>query len=179
MTSSPIATAAAKAQMASTVIRTARAPLQLFQAVQGSLLPHLAGLEAADDRVAAARAIRITLLAIAGFSAAVALGLLLLGPWAMDLLFDDRASYGRWGLALVAVGMGLHLAAGTFNQAALARDDAVRAAAAWVVAAVAFVAWMVSPVIDDRLVRTEVGYAGAAAMLCVLLAVVYSVRREG
>ena len=28
----------------------ARAPLQLFQAVQGSLLPHLAGLEATEGR---------------------------------------------------------------------------------------------------------------------------------
>ena len=109
----------------------------------------------------------------------MALGLLVLGPWAMDLLFDDRATYGRWGLALVAVGMGLHLTAGTLNQAALARDDAVRAAAAWLVAAAAFVAWLVAPVIDDRLLRAEVGYAGAAALLCALLAVVYSVRREG
>ncbi len=161
------------------VLLIARAPLQLFQAVQGSLLPHLAGLEAADDRVAAARAVRVTLLAIAGFAGAVALGLLILGPWAMDLLFDDRASYGRWGLALVAVGMGLHLMAGTFNQALLARDDAVRAAAAWIVAAVAFVAWLVAPVVGDPLLRAEVGYAGAAALLCALLAIVYSVRREG
>ena len=161
------------------VLLIARAPLQLFQAVQGSLLPHLAGLEAADDRVAAARAIRITLLAIAGFAAAVALGLLVLGPWVMDLLFDDGARYGRWGLALVAVGMGLHLMAGTFNQAALARDDAVRAAAAWVLAAVAFVGWLVVPVVDDPLLRAEAGYAGAAALLCALLAIVYSARREG
>ena len=35
------------------------------------------------------------MLAIAGFAGAVALGLLAIGPWAMDLLFDDGASYGR------------------------------------------------------------------------------------
>ena len=161
------------------VLLIARAPLQLFQAVQGSLLPHLAGLEATEDRAAAARAIRITVLAIAGFAAAVAAGLLLVGPWAMDLLFDDGARYGRWGLALVAVGMGLHLMAGTLNQAALARDDALRAAGAWVLAAAAFVGWLVAPVVEDPLLRAEVGYAGAAALLCALLAVVYSVRREG
>jgi O-antigen/teichoic acid export membrane protein len=161
------------------VLLIARAPLQLFQAIQGSLLPHLAGLEAGEDRAAAARAVRITLLVIAGFAAAVALGLLVLGPWAMDLLFDDGATYGRWGLALVAVGMGLHLTAGTLNQAALARDHAGRAAVAWLVAAVVFVAWLVAPVIDDELLRAEVGYTGAAALLCALLAVVYSVRREG
>ncbi|MET0770163.1 MAG: hypothetical protein ABW081_09630 [Solirubrobacteraceae bacterium] len=161
------------------VLLIVRAPLTLFQAVQGSLLPHLAGLEAGEDRAAAAHAVRVTLLAIAGFAALVALGLLVLGPWAMDVLFDDGATYGRWGLALVGVGMGLHLAAGTLNQAALARDDALRAAVAWFIAAAVFVAWMVAPVIDDELLRTEVGYAGAAGLLCALLAVVYSARREG
>ena len=81
------------------------------------------------------RAIRITILAIAGFAGAVALGLLILGPWAMSILFDDDATYGRFGLAAVALGMGAHLAAGTLNQAALARDHAGAAAAAWLVSA--------------------------------------------
>jgi len=155
------------------VLLIARAPLQLFQAVQGSLLPHLAGLEARAGRAEAHRAVRITVLAIAGFALAVAAGLLALGPWAMDVLFDDAAEYARWGLALVALGMGFHLMAGTLNQAALARDDAARAAAAWLLAALAFVGWLVAPVIDDELLRAEVGYLGAAALLCTLLAFVY------
>jgi O-antigen/teichoic acid export membrane protein len=155
------------------VLLIARAPLQLFQAIQGSLLPHLAGLEARAGRAEADRAVRVTVLAIAGFALAVAAGLLVLGPWAMDVLFDDSETYGRWGLALVALGMGFHLAAGTFNQAALARDDAGRAAAAWLIAAVAFVGWLVAPAIDDELLRAEVGYLGAAALLCGMLAHVY------
>jgi O-antigen/teichoic acid export membrane protein len=159
------------------VLLIARAPLQLFQAVQGSLLPHLAGLEARAGRDEARRAVRITVLAIAGFAAAVAIGLIALGPWAMDLLFDDGATYGRWGLALVALGMGFHLMAGTLNQAALARDEAPRAAAAWIVAAVAFVLWLVAPVIDDAVLRAEVGYLGAAALLCAMLAAAH--RRVG
>jgi O-antigen/teichoic acid export membrane protein len=159
------------------VLLIARAPLQLFQAVQGSLLPHLAGLEARAGREEARRAVRITILAIAGFSAAVAIGLVAIGPWVMDLLFDDGATYGRWGLALVALGMGLHLVAGTLNQAALARDDAPAAAAAWLVAAVIFLIWLVAPVVDDPLLRAELGYFGAAALLCTLLGAVY--RRVG
>ena len=43
---------------------------------------------------------------------AVALGLLLLGPFAMDLLFEDDKTFGRFGLAAVALGMGVHLAGG-------------------------------------------------------------------
>jgi O-antigen/teichoic acid export membrane protein len=155
------------------VLLIARAPLQLFQAIQGSLLPHLAGLEARAGRAEANRAVRITVLAIAAFALAVAAGLVVLGPWAMGVLFDDAATYGRWGLALVALGMGFHLMAGTLNQAALARDDAARAAGAWLLAAVAFLGWLVAPVLDDELLRAEVGYLGAAMLLCGLLAVVY------
>jgi O-antigen/teichoic acid export membrane protein len=155
----------------------ARAPLQLFQAIQGSLLPHLAGLEATKGRAEFDRAIRLTVTAIAGFAGAVALGLLALGPFAMGVLFDDRATYGRFGLAAVALGMGAHLAAGTLNQAALARDHAPAAAGAWLVSAAAFVAWMLLPVVGSELTRAEVGYLGAASLLCALLMAVY--RRPG
>ena len=152
----------------------ARAPLQLFQAIQGSLLPHLAGLNATGEGDAEFRhAVRVTVLAIAAFAGAVALGLLAIGPWAMDLLFDVNFTYPRWGLALVAVGMGAHLVAGTLNQAALARDHAGAAAACWLLSAAAFIAWMISPVVEDQLLRAEVGYAGAAGLLCALLYVVY------
>jgi O-antigen/teichoic acid export membrane protein len=159
------------------VLLIARAPLQLFQAVQGSLLPHLAGLEARAGRAEAQRAVRITVVAIAGFALTVAAGLVALGPWVMDVLFDDAATYGRWGLALVALGMGFHLMAGTLNQAALARDRAGGAATAWLLAAVVFVGWLLAPVIDDELLRAEVGYLGAAAILCANLAILY--RRVG
>ena len=122
----------------------ARAPLQLFQAIQGSLLPHLAGLEATEGRDEFRRAIRITLLAIAAFAGTVALGLLLLGPFAMEhpvrRRLDLRALRARRG----RLGMGAHLAAGTLNQAALARDRAGAAATAWMISAVAFLAWMLS-----------------------------------
>jgi O-antigen/teichoic acid export membrane protein len=162
-----------KAGIVFSALLIARAPLQLFQAVQTSLLPHLAGLEATEGHEAFAKAIRTTILAITGFAGAVALGLLAIGPFVMDMLFPSDTDYGRVGLAVIAVGMGLHLTAGTFNQAALARGRAHQAAAAWLVAAAAFVVWMVLPVADDELVRAEVGYAGAAGLLCGLLYVLY------
>ena len=58
------------------------------------------------------------------------------GPGRWTCSSTTAATYGRWGLALVALGMGFHLMAGTLNQAALARDHAGRAAAAWLLAAV-------------------------------------------
>jgi O-antigen/teichoic acid export membrane protein len=155
-----------------------RAPLQLFQSIQTSLLPHLSGLEATEGHEAFARAIRITMLAIAGFAGVVALGLLAIGPWAMNVVFGHSYDYGRVGLAVIALGMGFHLCAGTLNQAALARGHARGAATMWLIAAAAFIVWMVVPVIDDELVRAEVGYAGAAVLLCSLLVSLYRTDRQ-
>jgi O-antigen/teichoic acid export membrane protein len=152
-----------------------RAPLQLFQSVQTSLLPHLAGLDATAGHDAFARAIRVTLLAIAAFAAAIALGLLVLGPFAMDTLFDVNHDYSAVGLAVIAVGMGFHLSAGTLNQAALARGRASSAAAIWLASAAMFVVWMAVAVVDDPLARAETGYAGAAALLAAGL---YALERE-
>jgi len=164
---------AALAGIVFSVLLIARAPLQLFQAVQGSLLPHLAGLQATAGAQEFHRAIRITVLAIAGFALAVAIGLFAVGPPVVRALFDIDRDLARGGLALVGLGMGFHLVAGTLNQAALARGQAAGAALAWLLSAGAFVIWMLSPVIDDQLLRAEVGYCCATAALSALLALVY------
>jgi O-antigen/teichoic acid export membrane protein len=156
------------------VLLIARAPLQLFQAIQTSLLPHLTGLEATAGHEAFTRAIRTTILAIAAFAAVVTLGLLIVGPFALEhIFFGQTFSYNRFGLALIGIGMGLHLSCGALNQAALARDRAGAAAGCWGCAAVAFVVWMFASPISEQLLRTEVGYAGAAALLAVLLTALY------
>ncbi|HEY1539645.1 MAG TPA: oligosaccharide flippase family protein [Solirubrobacteraceae bacterium] len=155
------------------VLLIARAPLQLFQAVQGSLLPHLAGLEATAGRDEFRRAIRVTVTAIAAFGLAVALGLFAIGPPVVRTLFHVDQQLDRGGLALVGLGMGCHLMAGTLNQAALAREQASAAAVAWLVSAALFVGFMLSPLVSDQLLRAEVGYCGATALLSGLLVAVY------
>jgi O-antigen/teichoic acid export membrane protein len=160
------------------ILLIARAPLQLFQAIQTSLLPHLTGLEATEGHDAFAKAIRVTVLAITAFAALVALGLLAIGPFVLrHILFGQQYSYGRVGLALIGVGMGLHLISGALNQAALARDKARAAAGCWLVAAAVFVVWMVIPAISDQVLRVEIGYAGATALLAAALGALY--RRGG
>jgi O-antigen/teichoic acid export membrane protein len=155
------------------VLLIARAPLQLFQAIQTSLLPHLTGLEATEGHDAFARAIRITIRAIAAFAAAVALGLLIIGPFVMSHLFGQHYDYNRFGLALIGLGMGMHLTSGALNQAVLARDQARTATICWAVAAVVFVAWMFLPVVGEELLRTEIGYLGATSLLALMLSGVY------
>jgi O-antigen/teichoic acid export membrane protein len=162
------------------VLLIVRAPLQLFQAIQTSILPHLAGLEARESAEEFHRAIRLTILAIAAFALAVALGLLAIGPFVMKTALGDHGySYHRVGLALVGLGMGLHLAGGTLNQAALARGRARQAALAWLVSAAAFVLFVAFHTISSQVTRVEVGYFGAAALLCALLTVVYRMGAAG
>ncbi len=163
---------AALAGAAFNILLIARAPLQLFQAIQTSLLPHLTGLHSRAGAESFHRTVRITLLTIAAFAAAVALGLLAVGPQVMHAVFAGRP-YARGGLVLVGCGMGLHLVAGTLNQAALARDRAGLAAAAWLTAAALFVGWLTLPVVSDQLLRVELGYAGATGILSGLLYALY------
>jgi O-antigen/teichoic acid export membrane protein len=156
------------------VLLIARAPLQLFQAIQTSLLPHLTGLEATAGHEAFAKAIRTTVLAIAAFAGVVAVGLLLVGPFALrHVFFGQDFHYKGTGLALIGVGMGLHLCSGALNQAALARDRARAAAGCWLLAAAVFVGWMLSGAIAEQLLRAEVGYAGATALLALALTLLY------
>ena len=156
------------------VLLIVRAPLQLFQAIQTSILPHLAGLEARASADEFHRAIRLTILAIAAFAGAVALGLLLIGPFVMTALLGNKGfHYGRVGLAVVGLGMGLHLVAGTLNQALLARGRAGQASVAWLGAAVLFVILVAAPTIPSEVTRVEVGYFTAALVLCGLLSLVY------
>ena len=155
------------------VLLITRAPLQLFQSIQTTLLPHLAGLEAAEGGEEFARAITVTVRAVAAFAAVAALAMLLIGPALMSAFFGSETSYGRWGLAIVALGMGFHLMAGTLNQAALARGRATAAGVIWITVALAFVGWMFVPLVSEVLLRAEVGYSSAAAVLCALLWLLY------
>jgi O-antigen/teichoic acid export membrane protein len=156
------------------VLLIVRAPLQLFQAIQTSILPHLAGLEARASGEEFHRAIRLTVLVIAAFAGAVAIGLLAIGPFVMKALLGDKGfHYGRVGLAVVGLGMGLHLIAGTLNQAALARGRARLASIAWLVSAGLFVLFVATPTISAEVTRVEVGYFTAALVLCVLLLALY------
>ena len=94
----------------------------------------------------------------------------------MEHVLGSDYAYGRVGLAVIALGMGCHLCAGTLNQAALARGRASAAAASWLAVAAAFVVWMLVPLVDDVLLRAETGYAGAALALC---GVLWALERRG
>jgi O-antigen/teichoic acid export membrane protein len=155
------------------VLLIARAPLQLFQAVQTSILPHLTRLRASGETDPFRRSVNVTLTAIAGFAACVALVMLVAGPLLMDLVFGGEFDYERGGLVLISLGMGLYLAAATLNQALLAHGRAPHAAAAWAACAAAFALFLLLVDFDDRVLQVEIAFLGAAACLCALLHTLY------
>ena len=168
-TESPAAEASALAGFAFNVLLIARAPLQLFQAVQTSILPHLTTLRATGETDPFRRSIQVTLVAIALFAGGVALAMAVLGPTIMHLAFGGHFDYPRGGLVMIAAGMGFYLSAATLNQAALAHAQAKQAAVVWALTAIAFVVWLLLPGFDDRVLQLEAGYLGAAGLLCTLL----------
>jgi O-antigen/teichoic acid export membrane protein len=151
------------------VLMIARAPLQLFQAVSTSLLPHLTRLGSEGNEKDFRASVRVTILAIAGFAGVVAIALLIDGPHLMQIAFGKKYTYQRADLVIVAIGMGLYLSAATLNQAALARGEVRRASFCWISCAVLFVIWTAVPIIGNEFHRVVYGYLGAAALLCSLL----------
>jgi len=158
------------------VLMVARAPLQLFQAVSTSILPHLTGLHSSTEdgsEAAFHSSIRMVILAVAAFTAAVALAVLAFGPQLMQLAFGSKFDYDRLGLLIVTAGMGLYLSAVTINQACMAQGQVRRASVRWIACAVFFVAWCLVPVIGDEFRRVEIGFTATAAALLAMLYLIY------
>jgi O-antigen/teichoic acid export membrane protein len=158
------------------VLMIARAPLQLFQAVSTSILPHLTGLHTSDEEGSEDefhRSVRMVLLGITAFTAFTALVVLVAGPQLMQLAFSKKFSYDREGLLLVTFGMGLYLSSVTVNQACIAQGQVRRAAVRWISCALLFIGWNFVPLVSDEFRRVELGFLLAAGVLLSLLYYVY------
>lgn len=155
------------------ILVIARAPMQLFQSVSTSLLPHLSKLRADGDHSTYRRSVRLTLAFIAAAAGFGVVAMAVAGPWLMKLVFGADYEYTRAGLAAITAGMGCYLCAATLNQAALAARRTAQAALCWVTATATFVIWMLLPVIEDPLLRVEIGYPASALLLFATLLAVY------
>jgi O-antigen/teichoic acid export membrane protein len=158
------------------VLMLARAPLQLFQSVSTSILPHLTKLHASgteESRGEFGKTVRVVLLGIAAFTALVVVVVLIAGPKAMQIAFSNKFTYDRPGLLLVSVGMGLYLCSVTVNQACIAQGQVRRAAVRWISCAALFIAWNFLPLVSNEFRRVEIGFLLAAGVLFALLYHVY------
>jgi O-antigen/teichoic acid export membrane protein len=158
------------------VLMIARAPLQLFQAVSTSILPHLTGLHASrepDSDREFRHTVRMVLFGILAFAAFTAIVVLIAGPQLMQLAFSAKFTYDRAGLLLVTAGMGLYLASVTVNQACVAQGQVRRAAVRWITCAAIFIGWNFVPLVGDEFRRVEIGFLLSAGLLFSLLYYVY------
>ncbi len=158
------------------VLMLARAPLQLFQSVSTSILPHLTKLQASGTEESArefSKTVRMVLLGIAAFTALVVVVVLIAGPKLMQIAFSKKFVYDREGLLLVAVGMGLYLCSVTVNQACIAQGQVRRAAVRWISCAALFIGWNFVPLVSNEFRRVEIGFLLAAGVLFGLLYYVY------
>ncbi len=158
------------------VLMLARAPLQLFQSVSTSILPHLTKLhtsKAEDSEREFRQTVRMVLLGILAFTALVVVVVLIAGPKAMQIAFSKKFTYDREGLLLVSVGMGLYLSSVTVNQACIAQGQVRRAAARWIGCAALFIGWNFVPLVSNEFRRVEIGFLLAAGVLFSLLYYVY------
>ncbi len=145
-----------------------RVPVYLFQGIAASLLPNLTTMHAAEERTLFRQTIRRPALALAGGSAAMALGAGLVGPQAMRIVYGPGFDAGRTELALLGVGVGLYLATATVSQGMLALDAVRVAAASWFVAAAVFVGgYLVLP--GGELMRIAIAFCASSGVGLVLL----------
>lgn len=158
------------------VLMLARAPLQLFQSVSTSILPHLTTLHHSDAEDAEREfhhTVRMVLLGIAAFTLLVVVVVLIAGPALMQIAFSKKFTYDRAGLLLISVGMGLYLSSVTVNQACIAQGQVRRAAVRWIACAGLFIAWNFVPLVSEEFRRVEVGFLVAAGALFSLLYFAY------
>ena len=158
------------------VLMIARAPLQLFQAVSTSILPHLTSLHTSKEPGSEDefhRSVRMVLLGLVAFTALALLFMAAVGPKAMQIAFSNKFTYDREGLLLVTLGMGLYLGSVTVNQACIAQGQVRRAAARWITCAALFIGWNFVPLVSNEFRRVEIGFLLSAAVLFSLLYYVY------
>jgi O-antigen/teichoic acid export membrane protein len=163
------------------VLMIARAPLQLFQAVSTSILPHLTSLHTSEEPGSEDefhRSVRMVLLGLVAFTALAFLFMAAVGPTAMQIAFSKKFTYEREGLLLVTLGMGLYLGSVTVNQACIAQGQVRRAAARWITCAALFIGWNFVPLVSNEFRRVEIGFLLAAGVLFSLLYYVYRRPRE-
>ena len=146
----------------------ARVPVLAFQAVQGTLLPKLAGLAGSGRHDEFRKGVGKLLAGVVGIAVLGTVGAAVLGPTVGKILFSDF-SLGAEGLALLAAGSGLFIIALTLAQALMALGGHRVQAVAW--GAGLLVCGAVTFAISDLLLRVEVGFVAGAAVAAVLMAV--------
>jgi O-antigen/teichoic acid export membrane protein len=148
-----------------------RVPAFMFQAVQAALLPRLSGLAASSDHVDFRSRLGKLLVVVVGLGIVSTLGVTLLGPTIVGLLFGAEFELARRDFAFLGGACAAYMLAMAISQALIALSSHARAALGWAAGVAIFI--LVAALGEGLLLRIEAGFlAGAmtaAAGLGVLL----------
>jgi O-antigen/teichoic acid export membrane protein len=139
-----------------------RVPLFLFQAVQASLLPKLAGLAASGRFTDFRTGLRRLVAVVVAIGLAATVGGFLFGPFVLRLLFGGEFDrLGRADLGYLALASAAFMLAMALSQALIALRGHAKAAAGWAaaIAVLALITWLSS---HELLLRVELGLVGGA-----------------
>ena len=149
----------------------ARIPLLLFAAVQAALLPRLVRAREAGDPREFGHQLRVVLLATAAVGLAGVVGVALLGPWVLRLLFGPEFGLPRGDLVLLALSAGVLMLGLALQSAVVALDDHRWSALSWVGGVVVLLLGFTVPA--PVLLRVELALVvGALAVVALLGAAV-------
>ena len=144
----------------------ARVPVLLFQAVQGTLLPKLAGLAGSGKNDEFRRGLMRLLVVVTTIAVLGTIGAFLLGPFVGKILFKDF-TMSAGSLALLSAGSGAFIVALTFAQAMMALGGHRFTAFAW--GAGLSVCLLIISVISDLELRVDLGLLGGSLVAAVVM----------
>jgi O-antigen/teichoic acid export membrane protein len=146
-----------------------RIPLFLFQAVQAALLPRLSRQAARGEFGEFRSGLRRLMVVVGGVGLAGTIGAFVLGPWALQLVYDVDLS-GRT-LAMLSLSSAVYMLALATAQAVIALQGHALVALGWVVGLITFLlgTWLSA---DEVFRRIEIGLvlSSIAALVAFALA---------
>jgi O-antigen/teichoic acid export membrane protein len=150
----------------------ARVPLFMFQAVQASLLPKLAGLVGAGRHADFRTGLRRLLAVVVAIGVVATVVAYAIGPMVVRIFFGRAFELGHRDLGYLAAASAAYMLALALAQALIALEAYARVVTGWAVGIVAFV--VVTATQHGLLPRVERGFlagcAAAAMVMGVLLA---------
>ena len=147
-----------------------RVPLFLFQAVQASLLPKLAGYAASGQLVDFRNGLKRLIYAVIGIGVLATIGAFAIGPQVLRLAFGSEFDkLGNTDLGYLSLAGACFMLSTALSQALIALRAYSRVAAGWAVALVVFAlgTWLGS----GLLTRVELGLVAGSAMSVLAMAV--------
>lgn len=150
-----------------------RIPLFLFQAVQAALLPRLARLAAKGDLGEFKHGLALLMKVVTGVAIVGVVGSFLVGPWALDLVYEGGLD--RRTLTLLALASGVYMLALALAQAVIALQGHRLVALGWLASMTSFVV-VTAVSADDLYLRVECGLVAASTCALTMFALAYRAR---